>query len=177
MMSDLNHASERLESLIVDMVKLMTKYQNDSEKIVGSLQKELDKSLVQQRNMMVEMVRDELMQQASNQVQSYTEDMEKARNQMGRQVTEFNTYLYSVRNENQKIFRQFVLGTAITLAALVIGGIALVFFYSNIISQKKLEADMLTRINNADIVQCGDKLCAKTGKAGTNGYRIIQNRQ
>ncbi|WP_373762127.1 lytic enzyme [Neisseria dentiae] len=176
-MNELDHASERLEGLIVDMVKLMTKYQNDSEKIVGNLQKELDKSLAQQRQMMVAMVREELLQEASHQVESYTEDMEEARNQMLQQVGEFNTYLRSVKNENQKIFKQAVLGTAITLAALIIGGIALVFFYSNIISQKKLEADMLTRINNADIVQCGNNLCAKTGKAGANGYRIIQNRR
>ncbi|OSI17435.1 lytic enzyme [Neisseria dentiae] len=176
-MNELDHASERLEDLIVDMVKLMTKYQNDSEKIVGNLQKELDKSLGQQRKMMVAMVKEDLMQKAASQVQSYAEDMEEARNQMIRQVAEFNTYLHSVKSENQKIFRQTVLGAAITLAALTIGGIALVFFYTNIISQKKLEADMLTRINNADIVQCGNNLCAKTGKAGANGYRIIQNRQ
>ena len=95
---------------------------------------------------------------------------------MVEQIREFNTYLHTVKSENQKIFRITVFSTAITLATLVIGGIVLAFFYLGIISQKKLEADMLNKINNADIVRCGDSLCAKTGKAGNNGYRVIQQR-
>lgn len=175
-MDEITSASERLENLVVDMVKLMGKYQSDSEQVIGKIQSELDKSLDRQRKMMVEMVRDELLQKASQQVRNYTEDMEEARNQMQQQVAEFNAYLRTVKSENQKIFRQTVLGVAITLATLIIGGIALVLFYSNIISQKKLEADMLMRINSADIVRCGDNLCARTEKAGENGYRVIQNR-
>lgn len=176
-MNDLNNTSERLESLIIDMAKLMAKYQSDSEKIVSNIQKEVDKSLVQQRQMMVEMVKEELLKNASLQVQSYTEDMEQARNQMLQQVREFNTYLHTVKTENQKIFRQTVLGMTATLAILLIGGIALVLFYSHIITQKKVEADMLTRIHNADIVRCDNSLCARTGKTWADGYRIIRNRQ
>ena len=175
-MDELDNASDRIQSLMIDMVKVMEKYKNDNEKIVSNIQRELDKSLSQQRKMMVDMVRDDLLQQASMQVDAYTKDMNEARRQMVEQVREFNTYLHTVKSENQKIFRMTVLSTAVTLATLVIGGIALAFFYSGIISQKKLEADMLNKINNADIVRCGDSLCAKTGKAGNNGYRVIQQR-
>ena len=175
-MNEIDNTSERLQELIYDMIVVMNKYKDEHSKVVGNIQKELDKSLNQQRKMMVDMVREDLLQKASEQVEGYAEDMGEARKQMIEQVREFNTYLHTVKSENQKIFRTTVLGTAITLAILLIGGIALTFFYSGIISQKKLDADMLTRINNADIVRCGDGLCAKTGKAGNNGYRTIQQR-
>ena len=175
-MNELETTSERIQNLLIDMVMVMEKYKDDSGKIVDNVQKELDKSLIQQRKMMVDMVRDDVLQQASIQVKAYTENRDGARRQMVEQIREFNTYLHTVKSENQKIFRITVFSTAITLATLVIGGIALAFFYSGIISQKKLEADMLNKINNADIVRCGDSLCAKTGKAGNNGYRVIQQR-
>lgn len=175
-MSETESAADRIQNLIVDMVMVLEKYKDESEKVTGNVQRELDKSLSQQRKMMVEMVRDDLLKNASEHVKSYTKEMGNARQQMVDQVGEFNAYLKAVKNENQKIFRLTVVSLAGTLATLVIGGVALFFFYSNIVSEKKLEADMLTLINNADIVRCGENLCAKTGKAGANGYRIVQKR-
>lgn len=135
-MNELETTSERIQNLLIDMVMVMEKYKDDSGKIVDNVQKELDKSLIQQRKMMVDMVRDDVLQQASIQVKAYTENMDGARRQMVEQIREFNTYLHTVKSENQKIFRITVFSTAITLATLVIGGIALAFFYSGIISQK-----------------------------------------
>ena len=175
-MNELDRASEQIQNLMIDMVMVMEKYKENSGKIVDNIQKELDSSLSYQRKMIVDMVREDILHQASVQVKAYTQNMDDARKQMVEQVREFNTYLCAVKSENQKIFRMTVLGMALTLTMLVLGGIALVFFYSNIISQKKLEADMLNRINSSDIVRCGDSLCAKTGKAGNNGYRVIQHR-
>lgn len=175
-MNELDRASEQIQNLMIDMVMVMEKYKEDSGKIVDNIQKELDSSLNQQRKMIVDMVRDDILHHASTQVKAYTQNIDDARKQMVEQVREFNTYLCAVKSENQKIFRMTVLGMALTLTMLVLGGIALVFFYSNIISQKKLEADMLNRINSSDIVRCGDSLCAKTGKVGNNGYRVIQHR-
>ena len=175
-MNELDRASEQIQNLMIDMVMVMEKYKENSGKIVDNIQKELDSSLNQQRKMIVDMVRDDILHHASTQVKAYTQNMDDARKQMVEQVREFNTYLCAVKSENQKIFRMTVLGMALTLTMLVLGGIALVFFYSNIISQKKLEADMLNRINSSDIVRCGDSLCAKTGKVGNNGYRVIQHR-
>ena len=54
--------------------------------------------------------------------------------------------------------------------------IALFWFYSNALWSKKLDVDMITRINRADIVRCENELCARTSKAGENGYRVIQKR-
>ena len=175
-MNELDRASEQRQNLMIDMVMVMEKYKENSGKIVDNIQKELDSSLNQQRKMIVDMVRDDILHHASTQVKAYTQNMDDARKQMVEQVREFNTYLCAVKSANQKIFRMTVLGMALTLTMLVLGGIALVFFYSNIISQKKLEADMLNRINSSDIVRCGDSLCAKTGKVGNNGYRVIQHR-
>ena len=90
-MDELDNASDRIQSLMIDMVKVMEKYKNDNEKIVSNIQRELDKSLSQQRKMMVDMVRDDLLQQASMQVDAYTKDMNEARRQMVEQVREFNT--------------------------------------------------------------------------------------
>ena len=61
-MDELDNASDRIQSLMIDMVKVMEKYKNDNEKIVSNIQRELDKSLSQQRKMMVDMVRDDLLQ-------------------------------------------------------------------------------------------------------------------
>ena len=58
-MDELDNASDRIQSLMIDMVKVMEKYKNDNEKIVSNIQRELDKSLSQQRKMMVDMVRED----------------------------------------------------------------------------------------------------------------------
>ena len=62
-------------------------------------------------------------------------DMEKARNQMADQVREFNAYLNKVNEENQKISSRLVWIISLAMATLVIGGLALSFFYTMLIDQ------------------------------------------
>jgi len=47
---------------------------------------------------------------------------------------------------------------------------------SSVIQSEKLDADMVTRISQADIVRCGNDLYARANKAGENGYRVIKKR-
>lgn len=173
---DVKTDTERARHLIIETSRLMSAYQENSEKVVNNVRHELDKSLSEQRKMIIQMVREELTKEAAQVVSRYVADMEKARNQMVEQVREFNSYLYKVQEENKKISSRSVWVTTLTLATLVVGGIALFWFYSNVLQSKKVDADMVTRINQADIVRCGDGLCARTGKAGANGYRAIQKR-
>ncbi|WP_373754069.1 lytic enzyme [Neisseria weixii] len=122
------------------------------------------------------MVREELTKEAAQTVQGYVDDMAAARNQMAEQVREFNSYLRKVQEDNKKLVTRSVMTVTWTLATLVVGGIALFWFYAGVLQSKKVDADMVTRINQADIVRCGDGLCAKTGRADANGYRLIQKR-
>lgn len=167
---------ERARNLIIETSGLMAAYKDNSEKIVNNVRHELDKSLNEQRRMIIQMIREEITDEISQTVHSYVEDMEEARNRMREQVREFNSYLHKVQQENNKISSRSVLITSLTLATLVVGGIALFWFYSSVIQSKKLDADMITRINRADIVRCENELCARTSKAGENGYRVIQKR-
>lgn len=167
---------KRAHNLVVETSRLMSAYQENSEKVVNDVRYELDKSLNVQRKMITQMVREELTKEATQTVQGYVNDMETARNQMVEQVREFNSYLRKVQEDNKKISTRSVTVVSLTLAALVVGGIALFWFYSSVLQNKKMDADMVSLINQADIVRCGDGLCAKTGKAGANGYRLIQKR-
>lgn len=167
---------ERARNLIIETSGLMAAYKDNSEKIVNNVRHELDKSLNEQRRMIIQMIREEITDEISQTVHSYVEDMEKTRNRMREQVREFNSYLHKVQQENNKISSRSVLITSLTLATLVVGGIALFWFYANALQSKKLDADMITRINRADIVRCENELCARTSKAGENGYRVIQKR-
>ena len=167
---------ERARNLIIETSGLMAAYKDNSEKIVNNVRHELDKSLNEQRRMIIQMIREEITNEISQTVHSYVEDMEEARNRMREQVREFNSYLHKVQQENNKISSRSVLITSLTLATLVVGGIALFWFYSSVVQSKKLDADMITRINRADIVRCENELCARTSKAGENGYRVIQKR-
>lgn len=167
---------ERARNLVIETSRLMVAYKENSEKIVNGMQHELDKSLAEQRHMIIQMLREEITNEISQTVHSYVEDMEEARNRMREQVREFNSYLHKVQQENNKISSRSVLITSLTLATLVVGGIALFWFYSSVVQSKKLDADMITRINRADIVRCENELCARTSKAGENGYRVIQKR-
>lgn len=167
---------ERARNLIIETSGLMAAYKDNSEKIVNNVQHELDKSLNEQRRMIIQMIREEITDEISQTVHSYVEDMEETRNRMREQVREFNSYLHKVQQENNKISSRSVLITSLTLATLVVGGIALFWFYSNALRSKKLDVDMITRINRADIVRCENELCARTSKAGENGYRVIQKR-
>lgn len=167
---------ERARNLIIETSGLMAAYKDNSEKIVNNVRHELDKSLNEQRRMIIQMIREEITDEISQTVHSYVEDMEETRNRMREQVREFNSYLHKVQQENNKISSRSVLITSLTLATLVVGGIALFWFYANALRSKKLDADMITRINRADIVRCENELCARTSKAGENGYRVIQKR-
>lgn len=167
---------ERARNLIIETSGLMAAYKDNSEKIVNNVRHELDKSLNEQRRMIIQMIREEIIDEISQTVHSYVEDMEETRNRMREQVREFNSYLHKVQQENNKISSRSVLITSLTLATLVVGGIALFWFYANALQSKKLDADMITRINRADIVRCENELCARTSKAGENGYRVIQKR-
>ena len=167
---------ERARNLVIETSRLMVAYKENSEKIVNGVQHELDRPLAEQRHMIIQMLREEITNEISQTVHSYVEDMEEARNRMREQVREFNSYLHKVQQENNKISSRSVLITSLTLATLVVGGIALFWFYSSVIQSKKLDADMITRINRADIVRCENELCARTSKAGENGYRVIQKR-
>ena len=167
---------ERARNLIIETSGLMAAYKDNSEKIVNNVRHELEKSLNEQRRMIIQMIREEITDEISQTVHSYVEDMEEARNRMREQVREFNSYLHKVQQENNKISSRSVLITSLTLATLVVGGIALFWFYSSVVQSKKLDADMITRINRADIVRCENELCARTSKAGENGYRVIQKR-
>lgn len=167
---------KRAHNLLVETSRLMSAYQQNSEKVVNNVRHELDRSLNEQRRMIIQMVREELTKEAAQTVQGYVDDMEAVRNQMAEQVREFNTYLRKVQEENKKISTRSVTVVSLTLATLVVGGIVLFWFYSIVLKEKKVDADMVSRINQADIVRCGDGLCAKTGKSGTDGYRLIQKR-
>ncbi len=167
---------ERARNLIIETSGLMAAYKDNSEKIVNNVRHELDKSLNEQRRMIIQMIREEITNEISQTVHSYVEDMEETRNRMKEQVREFNSYLHKVQQENNKISSRSALITSLTLATLVVGGIALFWFYSNALRSKKLDVDMITRINRADIVRCENELCARTSKAGENGYRVIQKR-
>lgn len=167
---------ERARNLIIETSGLMAAYKDNSEKIVNNVRHELDKSLNEQRHMIIQMLREEITNEISQTVHSYVEDMEETRNRMREQVREFNSYLHKVQQENNKISSRSVLITSLTLATLVVGGIALFWFYANALQSKKLDADMITRINRADIVRCENELCARTSKAGENDYRVIQKR-
>ena len=167
---------ERARNLIIETSGLMAAYKDNSEKIVNNVRHELDKSLNEQRRMIIQMIREEITDEISQTVHSYVEDMEETRNRMREQVREFNSYLHKVQQENNKISSRSVLITSLTLATLVVGGIALFWFYANALQSKKLDADMITRISQADIVRCGNDLCARTNKAGENGYRVIKKR-
>lgn len=167
---------KRAHNLLVETSRLMSAYQQNSEKVVNNVRHELDRSLNEQRRMIIQMVREELTKEAAQTVQGYVDDMEAVRNQMAEQVREFNSYLRKVQEDNKKISTRSVTVVSLTLAALVVGGIALFWFYSSVLQNKKMDADMVSLINQADIVRCGNGLCAKTGKADANGYRLIQKR-
>jgi len=169
-----NNELEQAHNLLLETAEVMTQFRQSTHQIVQNLEDKLDKSLYDQRKMITEMVRAEVTKEMSNSVAGYVRDMEKARNQMADQVREFNAYLNKVNEENQKISSRLVWIISLAMATLVIGGLALSFFYTMLIDQKRQDADMVGRINRANIVRCGDELCAKTGKSVENGSAIAQ---
>ena len=171
-----NNEIERAHNLLLETAEVMAQFKQNGSQIVRSLQEKLDKSLFDQREMITDMVKNEVTREMSVSVAGYVRDMENARTQMANQVREFNSYLNKVNEENKKISSRLVLIVSISMATLIIGGLALFFFYSMLIEQKRQDADMIGRINRANIVRCGDELCAKTGKSVENGYRVIQHR-
>ena len=81
---------ERARNLIIETSGLMAAYKDNSEKIVNNVRHELDKSLNEQRRMIIQMIREEITNEISQTVHSYVEDMEETRNRMKEQVREFS---------------------------------------------------------------------------------------
>ena len=109
----------------------------------------------------------------------YVAKMEEARADMVGQTSAFNTYLHKVNEANRKIMVKHAVTTTVCALVSVITMIFaawMAYSYGNDISKKKEELTTLEMIGKSDIVRCGDKLCAKTGKAGQNGYRVINSR-
>lgn len=68
---------EQARSLVIETSRLMVAYRDNSEKLVNDVRNELDKSLIEQRRMLVQMIREEVTKEVSQTVYAYVKDMEK----------------------------------------------------------------------------------------------------
>lgn len=176
---------EQAQNLLLETASLMAKFRHDTDKIVdivddvqSKLNDALNKSLIEQRNLIIGLVKEEITQETGMAIKRYVTDIDNIQNNLSRQVYEFNQYLSIINKRNRQLSSRWLMISSITLASLVIGAITLVFFFSQVISQKKVEADMVFLINQSDIVKCGNDLCANVSKKATvNGYHIILKRK
>ena len=144
-----------------------------------NIRQELESFMMQHKKEMGGFVEETVKGRLDSVLDGYVAKMEEVREKMAEQTKAFNTYLHQVNQTNRGIAVKLATVTAVCAALSVITLVSAAWMsygYGSDIAKKKEELTTLKIISKSDIVRCGDKLCAKTGKAGHNDYRTINLR-
>lgn len=162
------------------MARLAQVYEYNMNRLAENIRQDFENETAQYKSEMTAFVQENVKNGLDSVLKSYVADMDGARERMMAQTGEFNSYLQEVNRKNRQLAQRSWMITTACLAALAVllacGG-----WYAaalgNDILKKKEESALLDLLDKSEIVRCGKALCARTEKAGSNGYRVIRQRQ
>ena len=167
---------EQLDTLLEAAMMLLEKQKEKNEEYAGQTRREFISLLAGMKQELTEFSRENIKTELDSVLKGYVSDMEEVRQKMIEQSKEFNSYLYYVNKKNKQLVFRSWLAVSVSLVLLLTGGIWMGYYYSQIISQNKSEAEVTQLIGQSDLVRCGDNLCVKTGKVQKDGYRAVLKR-
>lgn len=162
------------------MTRLAQVYEHNMNLLADGLKKDFEAQTGQYKKEMAAFVEENIKSGLDSVLKGYVADMDGARSRMMDQAKEFNGYLQEVNRKNRQLAQRSWIITTACLAALAVLLVCGSWYAASLgsdIRKKKAEMELLELLDDSDIVRCGNNLCAKTGKAGNNGYRIIRQRQ
>lgn len=168
-----------LEQVIASSSAMIKHYEQKMDDTAAMVQDRLDDALAQNKREMTAFADENLKARLDTVLEQYKKDMDSIHEVMVSRTQEFNAYLHSVTEKNRTLARKSWMIVSASLVLMIIMlcfGIWLSWHYADTVKQNKARAEVSELLAKSDIVRCGDALCAKTGKAGQNGYRIIKDR-
>lgn len=170
---------DSLEQVVASSSAMMKHYERKMDETAAMIQDKLDDALAQNKREMTAFATENIKAQLETIAAQYKKDMDAAHEIMVRRTTDFNTYLHSVTEKNGALARKSWITVSASLVLMIVMlffGIWLSWYYADAAKQNKIQAEVSELLAKSDIVRCGDALCAKTGKAESNGYRPIKKR-
>jgi len=128
---------------------------------------------------------DQVMRSMHDKLQQPVQNYQQALDQAGGEIRESTHALAQQIERMEHLHRMLIwktLGAAvISLLLLLAGGVWLAMHYASVIRENQISADLLKAYNSADVVPCGNRLCAsvdlKGQRYGNNGeYLPIRSR-
>ncbi|WP_373741116.1 hypothetical protein [Neisseria sp.] len=174
---DAEQTVEKIDAVLEMGAMLTERYQQQMEEATDRMQRQLDESLAQYKKELTAFATENIKTDLDRVLRQYRQDMDETHETMVHRSKEFNTYLHLVTEENRKIARKAWIGTTVCLVCMVsmlFCGVWLAAHYADRIKENKAAAEITELLAKSDIVRCGGSLCAKTDKAGRDGYRTIK---
>lgn len=159
------------------MALLAKIYEQNMNRLSEKIGRDFEAETLQYKNEMTAFVKENIKNGLDSVLKAYVEEMDGARERMIGQTKEFNAYLHEVNRKNRQLAQRSWIITTACLAALSVGMIGAGWYAFSLkedIQARKQELSVLELFDRADIVRCGDHLCAKTSSANNNGYRVIK---
>lgn len=165
---------ERFDNAASQVLFLIEKYEQRSNILTTEFQRKLESFTYQQQNSTTNFFEHQLTDTLRNfqtQINDASQNFNHAANILKIQ-SNYNA------TKGKKILWWTLLLIGIAMVANTIWGVGSFYYFSDIIKSKKQSAEIATLLSEADIVRCGDALCAKVNKKAkqNNGYFEIQKR-
>jgi len=165
---------ERFDNAASQVLFLIEKYEQRSNMLATEFQRKLESSTYQQQNEVNNFIEKQLTEKLK-QFQTQIDDASKNFNHSANILKIQSTHDVT---KGKKILLWIFWLSGIALLVNAIWGVGSFYYFSDIIKSKKQSAEIATLLNEADIVRCGDALCAKANKKAkqNNGYFELQKR-
>ena len=165
---------ENFDNAASQILFLIEKYEQRSNMLATEFQRKLEFSTYQQQNEINDFIKQNLtkkLEQFQTQIDDASQNFNHSANILKIQSTQDIT-------KRKKILLWIFWLSGIAMIANTIWGVGSFYYFSDIIKSKKQSAEIATLLSEADIVRCGDALCAKINKKAkqNNGYFEIQKR-
>ena len=170
---DIQEMMDSAGKLVDDAANLLMNFQQRSEAIADSFQQNLRSAVDWQEKSITDFIKNEL----SDVTRSYVEDLEESRKSITHAANEAEKQVTQLKSDTKKFIFKMYLLAGLGLIFFVIGGGLLSYYYAQVISRNKVEADTARLIMQSDVVRCGnDKLCAKVKKGKRDEYVEINKK-
>lgn len=164
----------KLNHLVDETAELMRLFQNQCQTLGNRTDERIMSHLDLVRGEIVKTVHSDVKEGLENTIRSYQKSLDESRQNIIKHTREFNAYLQETATKNRQLARLSWIITAVSLVVMLIGSIALSFYYKSIIEGLKPEAEIVRLIKESDITRCGDYLCVKIEKTRHGNYFVVK---
>ena len=170
---DIQAVMDSTVRLVDDAGSLLMSFQRRSNEVADAFQQNLRSAVDWQEQSITSFIKNELLGVTG----SYVRDLEESKESIARAANAVEKQVAQLKSDTKKFVFKMYLLAGLGLIFFVIGSSVLSYYYTQVISRNKVEADTARLLVQSDIVRCGsDKLCAKVRKGKRDEYVEINKK-